>query len=434
VYSAGIVLFEMLTGKVPYDGDVPVDVAWQHVDNDVPKPSSVVHGVPAALDDLVARATRRDAGARPTDAGAMLAEVQVVRDDLGAANVETAVLRQVPSRHAVTDATTVVPAYSGTARPTWARLPEQGGRRVPPPGAPLERLHALRSDKRRLLLLAAVAVMVLTVVGTAWYVTVGRYTQAPQLVNMTRPQAEAAAKQDGFGLVYTDGQYSETAPKDTVLAQKPSAAEKIVNGGTITLKLSLGPERHPVPDLTGVELSAAKGQLDGQKLLLKQGTSQYSDTVPEGSVISTDPKADTALKPGSTVTVVVSKGKAPITVPDLSGKNINDARSQLAALGLTAVEQYKQNDAQADTVIGQSPKAGTGVAKDAEIKLDVSQGPPAVTVPDLTNQPCQQAAQKLQQMSLQPQIQFNPNGFVRNQQPAPNTQVPPQTPVILQCI
>jgi serine/threonine-protein kinase len=275
---------------------------------------------------------------------------------------------------------------------------------------------------------------VLTVIGTTWYVTVGRYTDTPQLVNMTRPQAEAAAQRDGFGLVYTDGQYSETAPKDTVLAQTPSATERIVNGGTITLKLSLGPERYPVPDLAGIELSAAKGQLDNLKLGLKQGTGQYSDTVPQGSVISTDPKTGTPLKPGSTVTVVVSKGKAPITVPDLSGKNINDARAQLAALGLTAVEQYKQNDAPADTVIGQTPKAGTGVAKDAEIKLDVSQGPPAVTVPDLTNQPCQQAAQTLQQMSLQPNIQFNPNGFVRNQQPPPNTPVPPQTQVILQCV
>ncbi len=437
VYSAGIVLFEMLTGKVPYDGDVPVDVAWQHVDNDVPKPSSVVHGVPGALDDLVARATRRDAGARPTDAGAMLAEVQVVRDDLGAANVETALLRQVPSRHAVADATAVVPAVGsayGGARPTWARLPQQGGRRVAPPGTPMERWHALRGDRRRLLLLAAVAVMVLTVVGTIWYVSVGRYSQAPQLVNMTRPQAEAAAHRDGFGLIYTDGEYSETAPKDTVLSQEPSATEKIVNGGTITLKLSLGPERYPVPDLGGVDLSAAKGQLDNDKLVLEQGAGQYSDTVPEGAVISTDPAAGTTLKPGSQVVVVVSKGKAPITVPDLSGKNINDVRSQLAALGLTPVEQYKQDNAPADTVIGQSPQAGTGVAKDAEIKLDVSQGPPQVTVPDLSNQPCQQAVQKLQQMSLQPQVQFNPNGFVHNQQPPPNTPVAPQTAVVLQCV
>jgi beta-lactam-binding protein with PASTA domain/serine/threonine protein kinase len=448
VYSAGIVLFEMLTGQVPFDGPEPVDVAWQHVDNDVPKPSGIVRGLPSVLDDLVARATRRDPGARPTDAGALLAEVQVVRDDLGAANVETALLRQVPARHAAhpaADATTVVPSVSD--RPTWARLPEQAARTrvqsaVPAaPSSPKERLAALFGaggpggpDKRRILILIAVALMIFTVLGSTWYVTLGRYTDSPQLVNMTKAQAEQKAQQDGFRLFYADGQFSETVAKDTVLSQKPGAAERIVRGGTIELSLSLGPERYPVPDLAGVELSAAKGELEQTKLKLKQGTSKYSDTVPEGVVISTDPKADTPLKPGSTVTVVVSKGRAPITVPDLSNKNINDVRAQLQGLGLTAVEQYKQSDQPRDTVIGQSPAPGTGVEKDAQIKLDVSEGPAQVTMPDLTNQPCQQAAQALQGLGLQVRVDFNPNGLVRSQQPPPNSQVPPQTQVAIQCV
>jgi eukaryotic-like serine/threonine-protein kinase len=440
VYSAGIVLFEMLTGRVPFDGPEPVDVAWQHVDNDVPKPSTVVRGLPPVLDDLVVRATRRDPGARPTDAGALLAEVQVVRDDLGAANVETALLRQVPARHAAADATTVVPALTAGDRPPWARLPEQAGRtRVQRTVAasPRDRMAGFfgaGGDKRRILLLAVIALMVFTVLGSTWYVTLGRYTESPQLVNMTKAQAEQKAQRDGFRLFYKDGTFSETAPKDTVLTQKPAATERIVKGGTIELTLSLGPERYPVPDLAGVELSAAKGQLDQIKLKLKQGTAQYSDTVPEGVVISTDPKVDTPLKPGSTVTVVVSKGRAPITVPDLTGKNINDVRAQLQSLGVNAVEQYKDSDQPADTVIGQSPKPGTGVEKNAQIKLDVSKGPPLVNVPDLTNQPCQQAVQVLQGMSLKVRVDFNPNGLVRSQQPGPNTPVPPQTEVAIQCV
>jgi serine/threonine-protein kinase len=440
VYSAGIVLFEMLTGRVPFDGDEPIEVAWQHVDNDVPKPSTVVRGLQPALDDLVTRATRRDPGARPTDAGALLAEVQVVRDDLGAANVETALLRQVPARHAAADATAVVPAVTAGDRPPWARLPEQAGRtRVQRAvdSSPRERVAGFfggGGDRRRILILVAVALMIFTVLGSTWYVTMGRYTESPQLLNMTKAQAEQKAQQDGFRLFYQDGTYSETVPKDTVLTQKPSATERIVKGGTIELTLSLGPERYPVPDLSGVELSAAKGELDQIKLKLKQGTGQYSDTLPEGVVISTDPKADTPLKPGSTVTVVVSKGRAPITVPDLTGKNINDVRAQLQGLGVNAVEQYKDSDQPADTVIGQSPKPGTGVEKNAQIKLDVSKGPPLVNVPDLTNQPCQQAAQALQGMSLKVRVDFNPNGFVRSQQPGPNTQVPPQTEVAIQCV
>jgi eukaryotic-like serine/threonine-protein kinase len=434
VYSAGIVLYEMLTGRVPFDGDDPVEVAWQHVDNDVPAPSAVVRGLPTALDDLVARATRRDPGARPTDAGAMLAEVQAVRDDLGAASVETALLRQVPqSRHAAADATAMVPAV--TDRPSWARLPEQGrgtqtygrgtGGFSPPSEGP---------DRRRILITAAVAVMVLVVIFSTWWVTLGRYTEAPPLVNMTKAQAELYAQQHDFELFYGEGTYSESIPKDTVVSQNPAADDRIVRGGTITLSLSLGPERFQVPDLSGLELVAAKSELQQRYLKYKAGTGQYSDTVPEGAVVSTTPAQGTEMKRGDTVTVVVSKGKPPITIPDLNGKEINAARAALQQLGLTAVERYKDSDQPANTVIGQSPKAGTGAANNAEVTLDVSKGPALIPVPDLTNQPCQQAQVVLQQAGLRARLDFNPNGTVRAQNPPPNTQVPVQTEVALQCL
>jgi beta-lactam-binding protein with PASTA domain len=437
VYSAGIVLFEMLTGRVPFDGDDPVEVAWQHVDNDVPAPSSIVRGLPPVLDDLVARATRRDPGARPTDAGALLAEVQTVRDDLGAANVQTALLRQVPpSRHAAADATAIVPAVGAVGdRPPWARLPEQAARTQQWRGGGSEPgLEPGGPDRRRVLLMVAVAVMVLVVIGSTWWVTLGRYTEAPPMVNMTKAQAELYAQQNHFELFYGDGGYSETVPKDTVLSQKPAPGEKIIKGGTITLSLSLGKERFGVPDIVGQELSAAKGELAASNLKFKQGKGQYSDTVPEGSVISIDPKANTQLKRGDTVTVVVSLGRAPITVPALTGQNINDVRNQLQQLGLTAVERYKDSDQPADTVIAQSPKAGAGVAKDDEVTLDVSKGPPLVTIPDVNRQPCQQAQAALQQANLQVQIAVNPNGFVVAMNPGANTQVPAQTVVTLQCL
>src|SRR5947209_2383607 len=133
VYSAGIVLFEMLTGRVPYDGDKPVEVAWRHVDHDVPPPSKYVTGLPPVLDDLVARATRRDPGARPTDAGALLAEVQAAREEVAAGGAPTRVFAQplVPAS-AIEQPTTAVPVN----RPTWARLPARGPapERAPGPG------------------------------------------------------------------------------------------------------------------------------------------------------------------------------------------------------------------------------------------------------------------------------------------------------------
>jgi beta-lactam-binding protein with PASTA domain len=150
-------------------------------------------------------------------------------------------------------------------------------------------------------------------------------------------------------------------------------------------------------------------------------------------VISTTPDKGAELKKGDTVTVVVSKGRAPIQVPNLVGSNVNNARNQLQGLGLTAVERYKDSDQPQDTVIAQTPKAGSGVANDAEITLDVSKGPPLVTVPDESNQQCQQAQQALQQLGLQVQVIGFGNGTVRGQNPPGNTQVQPNSQVVLQC-
>ncbi|WP_412749316.1 Stk1 family PASTA domain-containing Ser/Thr kinase [Krasilnikovia sp. M28-CT-15] len=457
VYSAGIVLFEMLTGRVPFDGAEPVEVAWQHVDNDVPAPSTLVKGLPGTLDDLIARATRRDPGGRPTDAGAMLAEVQVVRDDLGAANVETALLRQVPARPREADATALVPAITTAMpavqdRPAWARLPQPSARaqrrRAPAapgpygPAAPGPYGPAAFGpsspgrfgDRRRIALMAAVALMVFTVLGSTWWVTLGRYVDAPQLVSMTKAQAEAYAQREGLTVSYGDGAYSETVGKDVVLSQRPAATERVIRGGEITLSLSLGPERYPVPDVIGTELAAAKGELEAVKLKVKEDDGQFSDTVPQGAVVATDPKAGTSLKPGDTVTVSVSKGKAPITVPNVVGSNINAARDQLQRLGLTVVEEYKDSNEPADNVIGQSLKAGAGAQKDDEIKLDVSKGPPLVTVPRVVDLPCTQAQQQLQDLGLQPQVGgINPNGTVRIQNPPENTQIAPRSGVAIQC-
>jgi eukaryotic-like serine/threonine-protein kinase len=217
------------------------------------------------------------------------------------------------------------------------------------------------------------------------------------------------------------------------MSQKPAADAKIARGGTITLSLSLGPERYGVPDIVGKELAAAKGELEQAKLKIKEGTPAFSDTVAQGVVISTNPPVNTELKPGTTVTVVVSKGRAPITVPDLAGKDINEARSILQQLGLNAVESYKDNDAPANSVIGQTPKAGSGVDKDAEVKLDVSKGPPLVTIPRVIDLPCDQGKQALEGANLRVRIDFNPQGIVRSQVPGENTQVPAQTEVAIQC-
>ncbi len=409
VYSAGIVLFEMLTGRVPYDGDRPVDVAWQHVDRDVPAPSTLVPGLPSVLDDLVQRATRRDPGARPADAGALLAEVQVARDRLGDANSHTAVLRPVSDEPSLSQPTMMVATVQPPNRPSWARLPEgassQGpGRRRAAP-EPAEGLGARLAELRRTVLsnprgrLAVAAVVVtlgLVAAIGGWWIGVGRYTEAPQLVSLSKTEAQARADRAGLVLAYAEPRFDEKAPKDSVLGQSPASAAKIVKGGTITLTLSLGPERFPVPDVIGKEFELAEADLLNAKLVVAKGTARYDDSLPAGVVVDSSPKVGAEVKPGAKVTLILSRGRAPVTVPNLVGKSLTEARTALAQLNLVLAETYKDSDKPRDEILGQSPADGAGVEKGTQVKLDVSKGPPLVAMPRVIDLPCQQAKQALE--------------------------------------
>nr|MDT0662125.1 Stk1 family PASTA domain-containing Ser/Thr kinase [Micromonospora sp. DSM 115978] len=453
VYAAGIVLFEMLTGRVPYEGARAVDVAWQHVDRDVPAPSTLVPGLPPILDELVVRATRRDPAARPTDAGALQAEVQVARDDLGNANANTALLHQLPSSPQRPDQPTmVVSAVRPGDRPAWSTLPGSGARAtphrrraastVPAPLSALagipDRLRPLRDrmlgdrNGRRALAAALVVIGLVATIG-GWWFGVGRYTEAPQLVSLSNADAVARAQAAGFTIAYGEPRYDENAAKDVVLGQSPASTSRILKDGTITLVLSLGPERFEVPDVVGKRFDLAQSELEQAKLAVKRGPDRFDDNLPKGVVVAIDPEPGAQAKPGDEIVVTVSKGKAPITVPNLVGKNVNEARTQLQQLGLEVVESYQDDERPKDQVIGQSPADGTGVERGAQIKLDVSKGPQAVVVPRVVDLPCAQAQQVLESQQLTVAVQFNPNGTVRFQNPGENSQVPPGTQVIIGC-
>ncbi|MFE9918990.1 Stk1 family PASTA domain-containing Ser/Thr kinase [Micromonospora sp. NPDC005553] len=446
VYSAGIVLFEMLTGRVPYDGDRPVDVAWQHVDRDVPAPSTLVPGLPSVLDDLVQRATRRDPGARPADAGALLTEVQVARDRLGDANSHTAVLSPVSDAPSLSQPTMMVATLQPPNRPSWARLPEgassQGpGRRraAPEPTEGLgARLAALRSTllsspRGRLAVAAVVVTLGLVAALGGWWFGVGRYTDAPQLVSLSKADAQARADRAGLLVTYAEPRFDEKAPKDSVLEQNPASAAEILKGGTITLTLSLGPERFPVPDVIGKEFELAEADLVNVKLVVAKGTPRYDDSLPAGVVVDSSPKVGTEVKPGAKVTLILSRGRAPVTVPNLVGKSLTDARTTLAQLNLVLKETYKESDKPRDEILGQSPADGAGVEKGTEVKLDVSKGPPLVAMPRVIDLPCQQAKQALEGQGFPVTMAINPNAVVRIQIPGENSQVAPGTPVTLTC-
>jgi serine/threonine-protein kinase len=475
VYSAGVVLFEMLTGRVPYEGEDPVQVAWQHVDRAVPAPSRSVPGLPPSLDALVVRATHRDPANRPSDAGVLLAEVQSVREAVttaaathaGSLAQPTMVVPRVdapisPSTGSITDNA----ATTSFDRPSWARLPAgkpqpQPHRRAAEPGADLPagtyssgsygggtygggrssrrrgsagpfaplRDRLQRDPKARLGAAAILLLLGALIAVGGWWFGVGRFTDAPSLVNQAKAQAVASATAQGFKLRYAKGQFNETAPKDTVLGQRPGPGERIVSGGVITLTLSLGPERYRVPDqIVGQQYELAEQDLHQIKLVVKRAD-RFDDNIPAGGVVATEPAPGTVVKPNSAITVWVSKGRAPITVPNVVGKNLNDAKGSLERLKLTVEVKNQDSDRPKDQVLSQDPPDGAGVEAGAKVTLTVSNGPPFAQIPEVRGQSVDQATQVLQGLGLK--VRVLGGGTVRLQNPNPGDQVQPGTEVTI---
>jgi serine/threonine-protein kinase len=448
VYAAGIVLFEMLTGQPPYRGETPVAVAYQHVHSEMPTPSDRAQGVPYALDDLVLHSTMREPGARPPDAGAMLAELRDVVSDLGMTAMPPAIEPPAPQWEMPTEAVPKASLITGPqpSAPTQAPGPTHpsnpGRATVPPPvnvdDLPYEEqpsrlaqlVNAIPPQHRRYVVIGVIAVLAILVGTMAWWLGAGRYVEAPQVVGLTKVAAEAKLTQAGLHAGYDTPVFDEKVPKGSVVSQDPSG--EVVGGGTVTLVLSKGPERYTIPNLVNQPQAAALSTLRGLHLN-PQPTEAYDSKIPAGNVVSTDPAAGTQAKRDAVVKVVVSKGAEPVQLPSVVGQGQSRASDTLTDLGLKVSIKREFNDTvPAGTVIAQNPGPGT-VGKGSTVTLTVSKGPNVVTVPDLRGQTPDAASAKLRGLGLNPSVQTLPGGQgqVFNQNPPPNSKVPAGSTVTL---
>jgi serine/threonine-protein kinase len=310
-------------------------------------------------------------------------------------------------------------------RPSWARLPAQrsgpgatrdsvaaAGKRVADwlPEAPVQRSLAaigrgidwLRNTAQgRRQLTIFVVVIGLALVAGGYWLGFGRYTAAPNLLQLTKDNAIAEASRQGFHVDYGAGIYTEQIPADTVMQQQPSPGGRIVKGGTVTLTLSLGPERYAVPDVRGQDVNFALTKMPKQ--LLVQTVDGFSDTLPPGYVVATDPEPGTLLKPNSPVKVVVARGPYPVHVPTVLGMKLSDATALLNSAGFTSIDVQHRDDAKPkDTVLEQNPNGGDGMASAAgqKVTIIVSNGPAAGPMPSVVGQTCKAASDLLTGMKL----------------------------------
>ena len=390
VYSAGILLYEMLTGNKPHSGDTPIQVAYAHVHADVPAPSSEQPSIPPYVDALVQRATARDRDLRPADARVFSRQVHRVRsaleegvpDDPELTGDLTVPIQQIRHDSGYDDGyTRGVPeaADEKVLRHDTIVVPVEKGR---PTGTPVK-APPRRPKGRGLVALILVLAAAIGVGSAAWYYGIHRYTSTPNLVNMAPAAAAVKAEQSGLRTTLDNQDFSEDVAKGQVMGTDPAAGDRIRKGGEIGLTVSKGPERYRVPQLVGLDLDAAQQALSPIKLITGQINEVYSESVPRGRVIAISPKFNTVVKPGTAVNVAVSKGKKPINVPDMTGKTYRDANKALRKLGFVVgrTERYDEKVAEG-RVISQNPNSGTLFAKD-KIQLVVSKGPPLRDVPNV---------------------------------------------------
>ena len=442
VYSAGVVAFEMLTGTPPFDGGTAANIAYRHVHEDVPSPSSMlpssVEALPAPVDEMVRHATARDPGARPVDAGAFLSEVLTVRADCGY-GYEPIPLPRVEDGSPTTEVPLAI--GSGAVPVGDTDDPDTGSERRGKVGRFRRARAARRARKaqraglqrrigrpgRRFALITFGVLLTLTLAGAglAWWWLSG-FTAAPRLVGMTAEQATTQAEAAGFTVEFGEEAFSETVPRGQVAQTTPEPGERTREGGEILAQMSKGKERYIVPSLAGRSVSESEAAL-GELTLVISGTDEaYHDTVPAGAVISSRPEAGTQLRRNDEVILVVSTGPAPVELRDYTGKQVSDAVTALTDNGLK-VEQREEydNEVSAGLVVSQDPGAGTAYRGDT-INLVVSKGPEIVTVPNLSGITYEKARQRLADLGLETRKAIDVpggSGLVLQQTPGAGTEV-----------
>ncbi|MGY1603413.1 Stk1 family PASTA domain-containing Ser/Thr kinase [Geodermatophilus sp. SYSU D00815] len=459
VYAAGVVLYEMLTGHPPYGGDTPLAVAYQHVHHDMPVPSEEVPGIPWQVDDLVARVTRRDPAARPLDAGAFLAELADLRDDLGIERVPVPTGRSSarpgtlrptnrphstrprhpsdPGTRDIRPGTEVLgtPRHGGGRTSVLGAGPTQNVAGQRPPVRPRPGVPDHVRRRRARLVVAIVLLLAVTIGAVGWWLGSGRYTTIPDLVGQSQDTAIGLLQEADLDPDCCEEQWSEDVPEGVVIAADPAAGEAI-RGSDVRLVVSRGPERFTVdPALAGQPEDTVVAELQEQPALQVTVEEIYSNDVDEGLVVRFEPPAGTPLPRGQLVTVYVSLGHEPVQVPDVIGSTPEAAAATLEQLGFTVQRggDGRSRDVAVGQVMAVSPDPSAGpVAYGSTVTIQVSAGVPQVTVPDVRGRSAAEATQVLQAAGLEVKVStFIAGDRVYQQSPRPGETVDEGTTVQL---
>jgi serine/threonine-protein kinase len=420
LYSLGIVLYEMLTGKVPFTGDTPVEIAMKHLSQVPDPPSKLRSDVPHDLDAVVMRALAKDPDQRYGSAEEMDADLARVARGVAVSRETEDAMTQVLSGAGISTAATMI------QRPRSAVAPPPAPPIYRAPGAYYDYEEPPRGRSIWPWLLALALILAGAVGGYYLYEKIqdqlnsNKPVAVPNVLLLQKNLAVLKLQQAGLKAKVTFG-YSDTVGKGQVATQNPSEGSQIARNSSVTLMVSQGKEPVVVPNLVGADLTSALQQLATAGLQWKIRRI-YSGEQPD-TITAQQPHSGDKVDKGSTITINVSRGAKPIPVPDVTGQPFANAKSALEGQGFQVQRVDVASEEQKDTVVAEDPQQGSKEPKGTTITLSVSKGPAATQIPDVTGEEQTTAEQILTSAQLTPSVVYVPVT-----DPAQDGQVQSQTP------
>jgi serine/threonine-protein kinase len=443
LYSLGVVMFELATGRVPFEGDSPVNVALKHVNDPVPAPRSINPDISPALEAVILRALRKDPEERYTTADEMLADLDAARR--GQVSADTAAITRVLPAAAAVDATTIqaapltpppagvtgwaADAYRDTDFADDELAAATGGR------------NTRGARTRRRWVIAAIVLLALLAAGL-WYAyanstdnndakktAVVATVDVPDVTGDTLDRATQHLTEAHLKVGAVTKQASTTVDEGRVISSDPDAGSRATRGSKVDLVVSSGPDMVDVPTLTGKTLDDATAAAKAAGFTVKATEVENADEDP-GTVLEQSPAGGEQAPSGSAIALQVAKAPKEVTVPDVSGRRSSDARATLEGLGLTvSIDKSQDGSTPENEVFGQDPAAGSKVKPGSTVTLQVGSG--YNSVPSVLGQGSDEATQTLRDAGYNVQVNTassdDPNlpssGQVTDQQPTADSRL-----------
>jgi serine/threonine-protein kinase len=404
LYSLGVTLYEMVTGKLPFDADTPVATALAQVNEDPIPPRQVRPSIPPALEAVIMRAMRKSPAERYGSAAEM-------RDDLKRVLAGQPAVGGAYGGASIDDHTSVLPAVEATS--------------VPRSGVAGPQIRPVPARRNPWPWIALAAVLLLVGLGVAW--ALGAFGTGdvivPTLSGLTEEQAKAELEALGLTLGEKTTENSDTVELGLIISQDPGAGDKVEKGASVNIVISTGLEQVSVPDLTNMPEATAIDALESMDLVYARSMDEYSAEIAKGLVIRTEPAAGTPVPKGARVVLYVSQGIESGKVPDVIGKTLAEAKGILEGAGFVVKSNEVFNDTvPKGSVVSQKPDPNPNVLYElgSTVTLDVSKGPEIIIVPDVRNKPEAEARTILEGAGLKAKVVYvdaPDEGMVINQFP-----------------